>query len=548
MQALSLVLISLLAVVVSGFVARATWLPLPFVQMALGAALHAISPVPVVLDPQLFFLLFLPPLLFLDGWRIPNDELRREAGSIARLALGLVLFTVLGMGWFIHLLIPTLPLPVAFALAAVISPTDPTAVSSLAGRTPLPRRLMRILQGEALLNDASGLVCMRVAVGVVLTGSFSLPLALADFTRAALGGLAIGVALTWAVARAMSWASQRFGDDGVAPILATLLLPFGVYLLAEHWHCSGILAAVAAGLTISVGRLWHWGAATRLRRTAVWDLVQLATNGSIFVLLGEQLPSLLSSATETARAQGYAHALELLPLMLALVLVLTLLRGVWVWASLSLARSAAAVRARWQPGRARTPAPAVPIGLVLAATLGGVRGAVTLAGVMTLPLTLNNGQPFPGRDLAVLLAAGVIVLTLALATLGLPAALRHLQGQAEPVDRLAEDAARHAGATAALRALADEAAPNAPGADQRHVAAVARRLESLYRQRLRRHSSKRSVRLRSHDDEVERRLRLAALQAERQAYDRCARDGELDDDTLRRLVRELDLQETRHQA
>jgi CPA1 family monovalent cation:H+ antiporter len=226
MQAIGTVLVFLLAVVVSGFLARVSRLPVPLVQIALGATLHGLGVKTVALEPDLFFLLFLPPLLFLDGWRIPNDALRRDAPTILTLALGLVLVTVLGMGWFIHALIPSMPLAVAFALAAVISPTDPIAVSAIAGNTQIPRRLMHILQGESLLNDASGLVCLRFAVAAAVAGSFSLSAALTSFVWVAGAGLAVGAVVTAIVARTMVWSSARFGDDGGGQILVTLLIPF----------------------------------------------------------------------------------------------------------------------------------------------------------------------------------------------------------------------------------------------------------------------------------------------------------------------------------
>src|SRR5467141_2058304 len=149
-------------------------LPLPLVQIALGSIIASVANLGVALKPDIFFLLFLPPLLFLDGWRIPKEGLFRDKGTILELALGLVLFTVVGVGYFINWMIPAMPLAVAFALAAIVSPTDSTAVSAIATRVPIPKRLMHILDGESLLNDASGLVCMRFAVAAALTGTFSL--------------------------------------------------------------------------------------------------------------------------------------------------------------------------------------------------------------------------------------------------------------------------------------------------------------------------------------------------------------------------------------
>ena len=175
METITIVLVLLLAVVASGGIARMSpWpVPLPLVQIVLGAAIGSVASAHVELKPEIFFLLFLPPLLFLDGWRIPKEGLLRDRNAILQLALGLVVFTVLGVGFFIHWLIPAMPLAVAFALAAILSPTDPIAVSAIASRVPIPKRLMHILDGEALLNDASGLVCMRFAVAAALTGAFS---------------------------------------------------------------------------------------------------------------------------------------------------------------------------------------------------------------------------------------------------------------------------------------------------------------------------------------------------------------------------------------
>ena len=194
-ETIAVALILLLAVVVSGALARMSpiALPVPLVQIAIGALIAAVADLGVELKPDIFFLLFLPPLLFLDGWRIPKEGLFRDKGTILELAFGLVVFTVIGVGYFVNWLVPAMPLAVAFALAAIISPTDPIAVSAIAARVPIPRRLMHVLEGESLLNDASGLVCMQFAVAATLTGSFSATAALGTFLWLAIGGVGIGV-------------------------------------------------------------------------------------------------------------------------------------------------------------------------------------------------------------------------------------------------------------------------------------------------------------------------------------------------------------------
>ena len=538
MEATSVAGLLLLAVLVSGYLSRLSYVPLPLVQMALGALINSLGLATCVLDPALFFLLFLPPLLFIDGWRIPQDALRRDAGTILTLALGLVLATVLGMGWFIHWLVPAMPLAVAFALAAVIAPTDPIAVRAVATRHPVPARLMHLLQGEALLNDASGLVCMRFAVAAALTGAFSLTGALVSFAWVASGGLLIGAGVAWGVARIAARTAVQGAQSGGSQILATLLLPFGVYLLAERLHCSGILAAVAAGLTMNLTEAWPWRAATRLQRTAVWDTVQLVTNGAIFVLLGQQLPALLSATPTTVLVTGHTDPWWLAGAAALIVLALGALRFAWVGLSFWLGAVAARRRGEDTPLQGWR--------VVMVASLAGVRGAVTLAGVLTLPLLLPDGSAFPARDLAILLAAGVILLSLAVSTVLLPPVLRGLVWPAAPARSQIEHATRRAAAEAALQALEQARRQRKGGAaaDPRYADAEGRLL-AMYRQRIASHTATGPV-LRLEEQAIERELGLLGLRAERAEARRYGRLHGLDELALRRIVRELDFQEARH--
>ncbi len=334
MHSIEVVLAMLLAVVASGYLVRTVPLsiPLPLVQIALGAVVSAFSIHSVVLDPKIFFLLFLPPLLFIDGWRIPKSGLFRDKAIILALAFGLVVFTVVGAGFLVHWMIPAMPLAVAFALAAIVSPTDPVAVSSIAARAPIPRRMMHILQGESLLNDASGLVCFRFAVAAAMTGSFSIGSASLTFFWVALVGLTVGVAVTLGVSFTHLWLTRRFGEESGSPILVNLLIPFGAYLIAERLGASGILAAVASGITMSYVELTGLAlATTRVQRTVVWDTVQFALNGIMFVMLGEQLPGILRRAAESVEETGHLSAWWLPGYALAVTVILILLRLCWVW-------------------------------------------------------------------------------------------------------------------------------------------------------------------------------------------------------------------------
>lgn len=543
---IGVVLSMLLAVVASGYVVRALpfSVPLPLVQIGLGALIAAVSSHGVVLDPEIFFLLFLPPLLFLDGWRIPKDGLFRDRTTILELALGLVVFTVVGVGLITHWLIPAMPLPVAFALAAIISPTDPVAVSSITSRVPIPKRMMHILEGESLLNDATGLVCFRFAVAATLTGSFSLASASMTFLWLALAGLGMGVAVTLAISFTQRWLSRHLGEETGSPILISLLTPFGAYLLAEHIHASGILAAVAAGITMSYVELSGRALAlTRLHRTAVWDTAQFALNGIMFVLLGEQLPSILRGAAESVEQSGHANPWWLAVYALALTSGLVVLRLIWVWASLKLTL----YKAAWLGESFAKP----PRRLILAMSVAGVRGAITLAGVLTLPLLMPDGSAFPARDLEIFLATSVILLSLIIASIALPRLLRGVNFPEEPAEQQEEDLARLEATRAALTAIERTQKKFLNKAEDIDVYThAATRVSSLYRRRLTgdgmaEGSAAAQVRK---ADEVERAFRMAGLQAERKAIFNLAREGRISDETARRLVREVDLLESRYRG
>ncbi|MGV8961048.1 MAG: Na+/H+ antiporter [Stenotrophomonas sp.] len=544
MHTIEVVLAMLVAVVASGYLVRILpfSLPLPLVQIALGAVIAGGFKRGHTLDPDMFFLLFLPPLLFLDGWRIPKQGLFRDKGVILELALGLVVFTVIGAGFFIHWMIPVMPLAVAFALAAIISPTDPVAVAAIAARVPIPKRLMHILEGESLLNDASGLVCFSFAVAAVMTGSFSLASASMTFLWVALAGLVIGFGVTFGVSTLQRWLWRGFGEEPGAAMLVNLLIPFAAYLLAEEFNASGILAAVAAGITMSyvelTGRI---SGSMRVQRTAVWSTVQFAFNGIIFVLLGEQLPGIVDRAVHSMGETGHQNPWWLLVYVLAINAGLVLLRLVWV--TLSLRWSL--FKARWH-GEQET---GMPWRVVVATSVAGVRGAITLAGVLTLPLALPSGEGFPGRDLVIFLAAAVILFSLVGASLALPRLLRGLELPKDDSGRREEDLARKLSSKAALAAVEkarqalveNQATLNVPLYND-----AASRVSQLYQQNLEKGQDPDA------DPEKVRRLqqayrtlRSAGLNAEREELFRLTRRGLISEELSRKLIRNLDLLETR---
>ncbi|MCI8212827.1 sodium:proton antiporter [Pseudomonas sp. S25] len=541
MQTAYTVLILLTLVGISRLLARVIPLPLPLVQIAAGALLAwPTLGLHVALDPELFLFLFLPPLLFSDGWRMPKRDLWRYRGPILTLAVGLVVFTVVGAGYFIHWLLPSIPLPVAFALAAVLSPTDAVAVSAIA-QDRLPAPIMRMLQGEALMNDASGLVTFKFALAAAITGVFSLADASLTFVLVACGGLAIGVALSWLVGRFRSWMITRGWDDPATHVVFMLLLPFAAYVLAEQLGASGILSAVAAGMMQSWVDLLPRQTSTRLLNRSVWKLLEFAFNGLIFLLLGLQLPDIIGAVTHDEVTVWPTLLYRCLD-VLAIFLVLVVLRYIWVQ---SVWRLMIHIR-RWRGRSEGTLELSTRASLLL--TVGGVRGAVTLAGTLSVPMLISVGVAFPQRDLLIFIAAGVILLSLVAACICLPLLLRGLVS--EPDMRMKEEVgeAWKRIAQVAIHALESQEVSTGDSAQDAAQAALATevkaRIMSEYRHRLDVfNDTSEAQALAFQMDQIERRMRISALRAQRLELYKLHRQHQIGDDVLRQILAQLDLNE-----
>lgn len=536
MQTAYTVLIMLMLVGVSRLIGRVIPLPLPLVQIAAGALLAwSTLGLHVALDPELFLFLFLPPLLFSDGWRMPKRELWRLRGPILTLAVGLVLFTVVGAGYFIHWMLPSIPLPVAFALAAVLSPTDAVAVSAIS-QNRLPTPLMHMLQGEALMNDASGLVTFKFALLAAVTGVFSLANASLTFVLVAVGGLAVGVALSWLVGRLRAWMIARGWDDPATHVVFMLLLPFAAYVLAERVGASGILSAVAAGMMQSWLDLLPRQTNTRLLNRSVWSLLEFAFNGLIFLLLGLQLPDIIKAVA--------SHETSLWPTLLyrclevvAIFCVLLLLRFIWVQSTWRLSGLLRRLRGQGE----MTHVPTARSCWLL--TVGGVRGAVTLAGVLSVPM-LMGGDAFPERDLLIFIAAGVILLSLIAACIALPLLLRGIEKSPDARRRNEVRDAWRKTAEAAIHSLEINEAKPVDAAEAALSAELKARIMSEYRHQLEVfNDSTEAQALAFQMNLLERRLRVKALRAQRLELYKLSRHHQIGDDVLREVLAELDLSE-----
>lgn len=553
MHVTSVVLLLLLITAVSGPFSRLLRLPLPLLLIACGVVASLLG-LHIDFEPNTFLLLFIPPLLFSDAYLMPLRDFRELRWPILLLAVGLVIFSTIVGGYFIHWLLPVVPLAASFALAAILSPTDAVAVGGMIEEDHVPRRFLHILQGEALLNDASGLVCFKFAVAATLTGTFSILHASLGFLLVAVGGIFIGIALTFGFNFINRILSRHGFDEPTTQITLMTLLPFAAYLLAEHLEASGILAAVSAGLSLNQSRVFGAAqTATRLRGSAVWEMITFIFNGLVFLLLGLQLPDIATQGIRIANRAGDS-TWSLIGTIVLLTSMLLLLRLIWIFL-VSGAHSLIAKARGYKVGM-------VSIMETAAMTVGGVRGAVTLAGILSLPIAENGVPEFPMRDLLVTFAAGVIMTSLLIAAVLLPPlsrTLRHDGG--DPVNREADEVRR----LLALEAIAEMERQSALVTKQLDESAAQQRAEvtaaliAEYRFRLRLLEDASDDRHKPEDSQApdgahrdaalarrrfEAALRLHLLRTERKALTRMRQEGQVSDETERLLTRDLDLEET----
>ncbi|GGC40911.1 Na+/H+ antiporter [Asaia siamensis] len=519
-------------------------IPLPLIQIVLGIG-AALLGVKIGLRPDLFMLVFLPPLLFADAFRMPLREFHELRGTIFFLAFGLVVFSTVCCGYAIHWLIPTLDLPCCFALAAALSPTDTVAVSSLMAGRHVPERMIHVLSGEALFNDASGLVCFRFATAAALTGEFSYRQAFDAFLLVAFGGMAIGALIAYVSARLNRVLLRRGFDDPPLQITLMILLPFVTYIVAEAVHCSGILASVAACMVIKMmGMIEETNTATRLQATTVWGMVNYIFNALIFLLLGLQLPALVQGGMAMAH-ERQVSLLQLVALVGAVYLIMTTLRFIGIWLS---------ILRRWCVAR-WTQKPFAWPGFLssLLLTFAGVRGAVTLAAVLSLPAVGSELGAFPSRDLLITVAAGVIVISLVGAGLLMPLCIRFLPDPG--MDRYASEEimARQRLLRTAISLLHDERFQTPDTADSsvqdrelKHD--VIDRLSQSYENRLSQideshHSTLMNRQLALRRERLELATRLLVLRAQRQTLHDLFVERGINDQTEWELQQELDFEE-----
>lgn len=536
------ILILTFVVSLSGVVTRILpfQIPLPLMQIAIGALLAwPTFGLHVDFDPELFLVLFIPPLLFADGWKTPTREFIQHGREIIGLALVLVLITVVGIGFLIYWMVPGIPLIPALALAAVLSPTDAVALSGIVGEGRIPKKIMGILQGEALMNDASGLVSLKFAVAVAMgTMVFTVGGASLEFMKVAIGGLLAGIAVSWLYGRSLRLMSRWSGDEPATQIVLLFLLPFASYLIAEHIGVSGILAAVAAGMTITRSGVMRTAPlAMRLRANSVWSMLEFVFNGMVFLMLGLQLPDILETSLIAAEADPNVEVWMLFLDIVLIYFALILVRFLWLWCMKNFSKRFLKKKpmefGSWSTRE------------VLIASFAGVRGAITLAGVLSIPLLLPSGDVFPARYELIFLAAGVILFSLFVGVIMLPILLRHLEvadkSQSHQEERLAKSATAEV-AIVAIQKMEERLAANMEeNIDNQLLKEVSSRVIGNLRRRA---DGRNDVENSELEENLERRFRLTALRSERAELYHLRATQQISNETLTKMLYDLDLLET----
>jgi CPA1 family monovalent cation:H+ antiporter len=514
----------LVAVAALTVLARRIDVPYPILLVIGGLALGFVPGLPdVALDPDIVLVIFLPPLLYSAAFFSSLRDLRRDMRPISLLAIGLVLVTTVTVAVVAHAVIDDLPWAAAFALGAIVSPTDPVAATAIIRRVGAPRRLATIVEGEALVNDAVALVAYKVAVAAAVGGSFSLANAGMRFVLGALGGVAIGLAVGWLVTRV-----RKSLEDPPVEITISLLTAYAAYLPAEELGASGVLAAVTTGIYLGWNAPSIASSATRMQAYAVWDILTYLLNATLFVLVGLQLAIIVDplSGSDLRTLLGYAAIVS------GVVVGTRLLWQFTVVYLIRLLDRRESVRARRATWRVR-----------VVSAWSGMRGAVSLAAALALPLETDAGSPFPQRDAIIVITFGVIFVTLVLQGLTLPLVIRRLGVHDDGIEERNEELrARISAATAAIEEI-DRLEDEEWTRDE-----TLERMRRLYDYRRRRFKAQAG---KVEDDGFEdrslsyQRAVQSVISAQRRALVGLRNRGEIPDDVMRRVERELDLEESR---
>lgn len=514
-------LLLLFFVVVFGIFARKLATPYPIVMVLGGLALSFVPGIPhISLNPDLVFLIFLPPLLYSSAWSTSIRDFKANILQISLLAFGLVGFTVLGVSLLAHYFLPGFDWRLGMVLGAIVAPTDAIAASAIARRIGLPERIVDILEGESLINDATGLLALQFGTDILFREHIpTVTTGILTLIWLTAGGILVGLVIGWA----NDFIERRI-EDAAIEITLSILSPYVAYLAAEAVHASGVLAVVTCGLFLTDRAMTFFSPATRMKVWSVWESLTFILNGVVFVLIGLQFPIIRTSIQE------YGINQLLLDGAIFSVLLI-LLRLIWVYPGAHLAH--------WvQDARSRRILPPVNNRHVFVIGWTGMRGVVSLAAAMALPAVLENGSAFPHRNSIILLTFCVIFVTLVVQGLTLPPIIRLLGMGGPEGPNVEEVEARRVITAAAVRHL-ESAKEN----DTVRDAALYDDIAHRYRNRLAALYDTNHEAAVSHAHFVQ--LSLEALRIERETAIRLRNQGRINDGVLRKIERELDLNESR---
>jgi CPA1 family monovalent cation:H+ antiporter len=511
-QALEILAVPTVAVATAALARRSRLAP-PLLLVVVGLVGSVLPGVPELeLDPEIVLYVFLPPLLFAAAWESSYFNLRANLKHIVLLSVGLVLFTALAVGYTAHWLVPGLPLAAGFVLGAIVSPPDAVAAVSIARDLGLPRRVVTILTGESLFNDATALTAFAVAVAATAGEQVGPADSVLRFCYSALVGAIIGLVL----GPALHWLRGRLDSDPIVETSVILLAPFAAYLLTELAHASGVIAVVVTGLYLGHTFPGRPGRA-RLFGQTFWKILTFVLESVVFLLIGLQLPTVLRGVADLGwwRLTGYAAAV---------FAVTVVCRFAWVMLL---------TRAGTRPSTA--------------ISWAGMRGVVSLAAAFAIPLTVDDGGPFPQRDLLLFLTFTTVLASLLLQGLSFPGLIRRLgidTGAEQRSDLIAEASAKHRATSAAIDRLEELST----GADAHLTGEIVDKLRDMADHHRLRVWERIGDRTGQDGDEIPdtifRRLRLEMLAAERASVIAQWRERRIDEEVLFRLLRDLDLEET----
>jgi monovalent cation/hydrogen antiporter len=515
----------LLATAMLTTVARRFQTPYPIVLVIGGLALSLLPRLPhISLSPQLVFVVFLPPLVFSGAFNTSWRDFRSNLLSISMLAFGLVAFTVAGIAILSDWLLPGFDWRLGCALGAVVSTTDTIAAISIAKRVGLPRRISDLIEGESLINDASGLLALQFAVALVVSGERpGLTKGLGEFIGLVAGGIVVGL-----ISGTIIYLLQRKIEDPPVEITVILTAPYLAYLGAEAFHCSGVLATVVCGLYLGRKRSEILSTFARLDTSAVWNTIDFILNGVLFIMIGLQLPYILEGIHGVSRGEMFLDA-ALFSVMVIGLRLIWMYPGAWIsfWIRTHFAGS------KEKPPRSKE---------IFLLGWTGMRGVLALAAAISLPEYLNNGLPFPQRNMMLFLTFSIILTTLVVQGLSLPAIIRKLAIGGNPSENAELVSARRAMFEAALGCLDGMRDHKKPGDDW-----IVEDLAHHYQQRLdllNLDRSKAQIAIRG-DYREYRTVSRYLRSVERAALIELFTQNQINDEVLRELERELDLEDAR---